>query len=135
MFYIGYSGFFMFNFGYGSYPVKITHCKIGFLTHSIFKPARMMCLRLLQIVPVMLNYFSISYIYVYIHLMFSCENISFVCVANSPTVHVNGYSFRFSFRKSAKKTIVVQDSYNLQFFYFIRCQSGKMGNHRNRHIF
>ena len=27
--------------------------------------------------------------------MFSCENISFVCVANSPTVHVNGYSFRF----------------------------------------
>ena len=78
-----------------------------------------MCSRLLQTVPVMLNYFSISYIYVYIHLMFSCENISFVCVANSPTVHVNGYSFRFSFRKSAKKTIVVQDSYKIKNRSFI----------------
>ena len=77
----------MFNFGYGSYPVKVTHCKIDFLQTVVQD-----CYKLKI---VMLNYFSISYIYVYIHLMFSCENISFVCVANSPTVHVNGYSFRF----------------------------------------
>ena len=89
----------MFNFGYGSYPVKVTHCKIGFLHmvrlvsyKQLFKTVTNSCLRQIS---VMLNYFSISYIYVYIHLMFSCENISFVCVANSPTVHVNGYSFRF----------------------------------------
>ena len=39
------------------------------------------------------------YIYVYIHFQyFPAEKL---------IVHVNGYSFRFSFRKSAKKTIVV----------------------------
>ena len=87
----------------------LTHGKIDFLHmvrlyflhlvrltsyKQLFKTVTNSCLRLLQTVPVMLNYFSISYIYVYIHLMFSCENISFVCVATSPTVHVNGYSFR-----------------------------------------
>ena len=42
-------------------------------------------------------------IYVYIHFQyFPAEKL---------IVHVNGYFFRFSFRKSAKKTIVVQDSY------------------------
>ena len=63
---------------------------------QLFKTLTNSCLRLLQIVPVMLNYFSISYIYVYIHLMFSCENISFVCVANSPTVHaIDSFSIRY----------------------------------------
>ena len=78
----------------GETEAKKGDCKLSFLSFfcSFFissgnieqKPAWMRCSRLLQIVPVMLNYFSISYIYVYIHLMFSCENISFVCIANSP---------------------------------------------------
>ena len=133
----------MFYFGYGSYPVKVTHCKIGFLhmvrlyflhlvrlyfLHLVrlyfLHLVRLYFLHLVRLTSYKQLFKTLTnssrhaelfqyliYIYVYIHLMFSCENISFVCVANSPTVHVNGYSFRFSFRKSAKKTIVVQDSY------------------------
>ena len=113
----------------GEMDAKKGDCKLSFLSFfcSFFissgnieqKPAQTVCSRLLQIVPVMLNYFSISYIYVYIHLMFSCENISFVCVANSPTVHVNGYSFRFDISCGNISCHSMFSCENISFVHFV----------------
>ena len=97
-----------------SFRLDISYGNISFVlrTHRVCKENHS-CSRLLQTVPVMLNYFSISYIYVYIHLMFSCENISFVRFHVLTTVHC--YRFVFDFlSKVCKPNLEMQTGHRLE---------------------
>ena len=95
----------------------LTHGKIGFL-HLVRLTSYKQLFKTVTNSSRHAEFISSSYC-LHSFSVFPIGNTPFVHIVYSSTTHVNGYSFRFSFRKSAKKTIVVQDSYKLKNRSFI----------------